>query len=662
MLPWLDAKLKGIESGRSLFLQRLSVNSGSGAVTYEGFCPFGFSGQSPAGPLDTVRPIVTSVLVTTGQTVEVGFSEPMLNPGVTNPGNFSISGGIGNLAPSPASVIGSGPYTLTWAAGEMLNGATITVTAAGMQDIVGNPIGIPNAGSSTGIGTLPTGMIQIDDTATPGYTSSALVSLTLSATDPVGVAQMRFSNDGLTWTPADWAEAPIYTTEFSGWELEAGDGLKTVYAQYRDSAGNVSGNVISDTIVLDTSRPAPVISGDDSITNALRTLTIDFGEPVEGFELTDVLVVNGVAANLQPVGAGAAFTVDVLGIGETLVSVSIAEGGALDRAGNPNAPTAVPFDFLFDATPPTASITLSAPTPTTADTVSYTVTFSESIGDSFTGEDISLTPGSLPALVTVVGSGLQYSVMLTVADPNANGTVGIAIADGTVSDAAGNPYGGGTSSLYTIHNWSGFTSEPADTRLYTGGSVSFAVAADYGPIPPSFQWRWTDATMAINDGPETPNWDLPSVTPSLSGRYWCEVTYDGVMHVSRGAALDVADHLQVVSPLVGGQATSGNSYAFAIATAGGFEPLTYVWRKDGNLIPEADGAVYVAGTLRESDTGFYTVEVSDSLTDVVSSSAHLIVTGSLPISGAASLGLLTAAVLVTGSAVSRARSGRRRSP
>lgn len=662
VLPWLDAKLKGIESGRSLFLERLSANSGSGALTYEGFCAFGFSGQSPAGPLDTVAPTVTSVVATTGQTVEVGFSEPMLNPGATTPDNFTISGGIGNLAPSPASVFGSGPFTLTWAAGEMLNGATITVTAAGMQDIVGNPIGIPNAGSSTGIGTLPTGMMQIDDTATPGYTSSALVSLTLSATDPVGVAQMRFSNDGLTWIPADWAAAPIYATAFSGWELEAGDGLKTVYAQYRDSAGNVSGNVISDTILLDTARPTPVISGEDSITNTLRTLTIDFGEPVQGFELNDVSVLNGTAANLQPAGAGSVFTVDVLGSGESLVSVSIAAGVAVDLAGNPNESTAAPFEFLFDSMPPTALITLSAPTPTTANTVSYVVTFSETIGDSFTEEDVALAPGSLPAMVNVAGTGLHYLVILTLLDPDANGTIGFVIADSAIFDAAGNPYGGGASPFYTIHNWSGFTVQPEDARVYTGGSVLFAVDADFGPIPPSFQWRWTDSTMAVNDGPQAPVWARSALVPADSGRYWCEVVYDGVVHVSASATLEVADHLQVASPLVEGQVTLGDSYTFAIATTGGFEPLTYVWRKDGNLIHGADGAVYVAGTLMEFDTGVYTVEVNDALTDAVSSSAYLLVTGGLPASGAVGLGFVAVVVTALGAALSRARSDRRRSP
>ena len=54
---------------------------------------------------------------------------------------------------------------------------------------------------------------------------------------------MRFSNDNVTWSPWQGYATP------SPWTLTAGDGVKTVYAQYRDGAGNVSGTY-SDTIAL----------------------------------------------------------------------------------------------------------------------------------------------------------------------------------------------------------------------------------------------------------------------------------------------------------------------------------------------------------------------------------------------------------------------------
>ena len=105
--------------------------------------------------------------------------------------------------------------------------------------------------------------IDYNDTVAPGGTLSVgggatltgtpTTTLTLSATDPdpgTGVAQMRFSNDGSTWSPFQ-AYAPT-----ASWSLSPGDGPKTVYAQYADTFGNLSAPV-SDTIGLDTPAPRP---------------------------------------------------------------------------------------------------------------------------------------------------------------------------------------------------------------------------------------------------------------------------------------------------------------------------------------------------------------------------------------------------------------------
>ncbi len=81
------------------------------------------------------------------------------------------------------------------------------------------------------------------------YTNTRAVSLTLGASDDVGVTAMQVSEDphfrGAAWRP--------YATGAS-FELSTGDGTKTVYARYRDFTRNVSHRV-SDTIVLDRAPP-----------------------------------------------------------------------------------------------------------------------------------------------------------------------------------------------------------------------------------------------------------------------------------------------------------------------------------------------------------------------------------------------------------------------
>jgi len=99
--------------------------------------------------------------------------------------------------------------------------------------------------------TPPSGSIQINNGA--AYTTSLSVTLNLSAADSTsGVAQMRFSNNGTSWT--QWE---IYNT-IKAWNLTSGDRVKTVYVQYKDAAGLVS-QVFSDTVILDTASPTVFI-------------------------------------------------------------------------------------------------------------------------------------------------------------------------------------------------------------------------------------------------------------------------------------------------------------------------------------------------------------------------------------------------------------------
>jgi hypothetical protein len=84
----------------------------------------------------------------------------------------------------------------------------------------------------------PTGSLTINDGA--DSTHSTTVTLRITANDPLsGVAEMRFSNDGRTWS--DWegfqSTRSWDLTRFGG---SSSPGLKTVYAQLRDRVGNVS--------------------------------------------------------------------------------------------------------------------------------------------------------------------------------------------------------------------------------------------------------------------------------------------------------------------------------------------------------------------------------------------------------------------------------------
>ncbi|HEY3346178.1 MAG TPA: Ig-like domain-containing protein, partial [Nitrospirota bacterium] len=89
---------------------------------------------------------------------------------------------------------------------------------------------------------MPPGAVDINSGA--ATTSGASVTLKLSAKDRNGVGQMRISNDGVFDTE------PWETYAASkAWTLSGGNGLKTVYAQFKDGLGNIS-PTYTDTISL----------------------------------------------------------------------------------------------------------------------------------------------------------------------------------------------------------------------------------------------------------------------------------------------------------------------------------------------------------------------------------------------------------------------------
>jgi hypothetical protein len=99
----------------------------------------------------------------------------------------------------------------------------------------------------------PTGSIIINSGAATTDTMS--VTLTLSAADNLSsVAAMQFSNDNVNWSAwENYAATKSYT-------LSSGDGLKTVYARFKDSVDNVS-MACSDSITLSTSKTLSITIG-----------------------------------------------------------------------------------------------------------------------------------------------------------------------------------------------------------------------------------------------------------------------------------------------------------------------------------------------------------------------------------------------------------------
>jgi len=203
------------------------------------------------------------------------------------------------------------------------------------------------------------------------------------------------------------------------------------------------------------------------------------------------------------------------------------------------------------------------------------------------------------------------------------------------------------------NEWNEWASQPRSHKGYTGTNYTFSVTPACGPGLLTFQWKWDDGVNHLPlDGPTTQTWTLTNLTVANNGEYWCVATYEGTPHESAHAMLEVADHLEIAAHPAGGTVNAGESFAFSVQTTGGFPPLHYEWRKNGQILPGAPNAnTLEIPYMSPSDAGTYTVIVNDSNGDVrTSNAANLTVSGgeTLPVAGGWALLALVSFLAVAG--------------
>lgn len=204
-------------------------------------------GDSPAGPLDTVSPVLTGINVLDAASIQASFSKNMLEPGVTVPENYALSGsGKGTFTDHPDLVAGSGPQTLTWSAGEMLDGGTVAITAAGVQDLVGNPLNpAQNSATGTGIGIAP---VISNLVITPLQAAAGeIVTISFTVSEPLyGDPDVAVNGNPALWVAG--GKAVDYTYDYAVQESDP-LGMATVSIVAVDLAGNMG--TLSDNMALE---------------------------------------------------------------------------------------------------------------------------------------------------------------------------------------------------------------------------------------------------------------------------------------------------------------------------------------------------------------------------------------------------------------------------
>ncbi|MSU49019.1 MAG: matrixin family metalloprotease [Opitutus sp.] len=200
------------------------------------------------------------------------------------------------------------------------------------------------------------------------------------------------------------------------------------------------------------------------------------------------------------------------------------------------------------------------------------------------------------------GDAGNYSVTVT----NSAGSVTSVIATLTVN-AAGTP--GGTAGVAPT-----ITVPPASQSVLAGAGVTFSVTAT-GTAPLSYQWR-KDGTVL--GGATAASLTLANVQPADGGGYT-------VLVVNAAGAIESAPATLTVSVPVALPSISAAPVAQTVAVgerislrvvATSSVAITYQWFKDNEAIPEATGTTFVLAAARASDTGSYTVRITNSVGSV----------------------------------------------
>ena len=217
--------------------------------------------------------------------------------------------------------------------------------------------------------TPPTGSVTINGGA--AFTTTTATTLTLAASDPEsGVTQMQFSNDNVTYSTAD-----AYATTKS-WALASGDGVKTVYAKFKNGQ-NLWSAAVNDTITLDATPPAlPTI-------NAPVTPTSQPTQTLAGTRAVDAVTIT-LSSTTATFGAVSYPTATTWQAAVTCaVGSNVIQARAADSLGNTSAPaqTTIVYDPTLDPNPPTGTISINSGAPyATSATVTLTLSATDQEG------------------------------------------------------------------------------------------------------------------------------------------------------------------------------------------------------------------------------------------------------------------------------------------
>ena len=517
----------------------------------------GTASGSVSATLDTTKPQVTSVAVSSGSTVDVQFNEAMDPTDVLTASNYTVSGsGIGTFAANPNSITDQGGnlYRLTWTSGEMFDGGNITITVAGTaSDLALNLVDVGFASethASGAIGVAP-----------------QVVSVAVNSGSTVDV-QFNEAMD-----PTDVLTASNYTV--------SGSGIGT-FAANPDTVTDQGGN--------------------------LYRLTWLSGEMFNGGDIT--ITVAGTASDLalnlvDPVFNFGTHSGGAIGVAPQVVSVAVVDGSNVDVTFNE------PMEAISATTASNYTVsgsgigTFAANPDSVAPSGPNTYRLTWSTGEMFNGGNITVTvANATDSALNVIDPGFNFGTHL-------GGAIGVAPVVDITSPLTTEKKN--ASAIITFTNDSDTTPFDGEcsvdnlawTLCTTGITTLGDIPQFAGLVQGAFTLYLRDADAAGNSGTDNEAGIVnDTIAPQVTS---VSVTSGSTVDVVFNEAMDPTDVLTALNYTVSGTGIGTlNANPDSIAPALGPNTYTLTWLS-GEMFNGGDITITVAGTA--SDLALNLVDV-----------------------------------------------------